>query len=97
MKNNMYNQKIGSIRKKGQMQFSFGDKINLYKKKIFNQKNINSVGIPIEAASQNTTSQYIKYKYLKPNSNITSDKTNLSDKKDLSNEILYFSINQESK
>ena len=74
MKNNMYNQKIGSIRKKGQMQFSFGDKINLYKKKIFNQKNINSVGIPIEAASQNTTSQYIKYKYLKPNSNITSDK-----------------------
>ena len=31
------------------------------------------------------------------NNNITRDKTNLSDKKDLSNEILYFSINQESK
>ena len=74
MKNNMYNQKMGSIKKKAQMQFSFGDKINLYKKKIFNQKNINSVGIPIEAPSQNTTSQYIKYKYLKPNSNVTNDK-----------------------
>ena len=31
------------------------------------------------------------------NHNINIDKTNLSDKKDLSNEILYFSINQESK
>ena len=55
------------------MQFSFGDKMNLYKKKIFNQKNLNS-GIPMESASQNTTSQYIKYKYLKPNGNNTNDK-----------------------
>ena len=31
------------------------------------------------------------------NHNITRDKTNISEKKDLSNEILYFSINQESK
>ena len=31
------------------------------------------------------------------NNNITRDKTNLPQKKDLSNEILYFSINQESK
>ncbi len=31
------------------------------------------------------------------NHNIARDKTNLSEKKDLSNEILYFSINQESK
>ena len=31
------------------------------------------------------------------NLNSNRDKTNLSDKKDLSNEILYFSINQESK
>ncbi len=29
--------------------------------------------------------------------NTTRNKSNLSDKKDLSNEILYFSINQESK
>ena len=65
---------MGSIKKNAQMQFSFGNKINLYKKKIFNQKNMNSVGIPIEAASQNTTSQYIKYKYLKPNTNNTNEK-----------------------
>ena len=74
MKNNIYNQKMGSIKKKAQMQFTFGDKINLYKKKIFNQKNMNSVGIPIEPTSQNTTSQYIKYKYLKPNTNNTNEK-----------------------
>ena len=74
MKNNIYNQKMGSIKKKAQTQFTFGDKINLYKKKIFNQKNINSVGIPIEPTSQNTTSQYIKYKYLKPNTNNTNEK-----------------------
>ena len=59
MKNNIYNQKMGSIKKKAQMQFSFGDKINLYKKKIFNQKNMNSVGILIEPTS---TSQYTKHK-----------------------------------
>ena len=73
MKNSIYNQKAGSIKKKSQMQFAFGDKINLYKKKIFNQKNLNS-GLPIESASHNTTSQYIKYKYLKPNGNNTNDK-----------------------
>ena len=32
-----------------------------------------------------------------PNHTITRDKTNSYEKKDLSNEILYFSINQESK
>ena len=69
MKNNLYNQKMGSIKKKAQMQISFGDKINLYKKKIFDQKNVNPKGIPVDSTSQNTTSQYIKYKYLKPNSN----------------------------
>lgn len=69
LKNNLYNQKLGSIKKKAQMQISFGDKINLYKKKIFNQKNINASGIPKDPTSQTTTSQYIKYKYLKPNSN----------------------------
>lgn len=31
------------------------------------------------------------------NHNIARDKSKLSEKKDLSNEILYFSINQESK
>ncbi len=69
MKNSINNTKIDSIKKKAQMQFSFGDKINLYKKKIFNQKNVNSVGIPMENTTQKTTSQYIKYKYLKPNNN----------------------------
>jgi len=67
---NVYNQKMDSIKKKSQMQFSFGDKINLYKKKIFNQKNINSIGMPLENSSQKATSQYIKYKYLKPNNNL---------------------------
>ena len=33
MKNNLYNQKMNSNKRKPQMQFSFGDKINLYKKK----------------------------------------------------------------
>ena len=74
VKNTLYNQKMSSIKKKPQMQFSFGDKINLYKKKIFNQKNINSMGIPIDPASHNTTSQYIKYKYLKPNPNNPNEK-----------------------
>ena len=74
MKNALYNQRMASIKKKPQMQFSFGDKINLYKKKIFNQKNINSMGIPIDPASHNTTSQYIKYKYLKPNNNNQNEK-----------------------
>ena len=74
LKNTLYNQKMGSMKKKPQMQFSFGDKINLYKKKIFNQKNINSMGIPIDPASHNTTSQYIKYKYLKPNNNNPNEK-----------------------
>ena len=74
VKNSLYNQKMGSVKKKPQMQFSFGDKINLYKKKIFNQKNINSMGIPIDPASHNTTSQYIKYKYLKPNNNNPNEK-----------------------
>lgn len=81
MKNNsLYNQKIGSIKKKAQIQFFLGNKINLYKKKIFNQKNINSIGIPNESSSLNTTSQYIKYKHLKPNNNqsekIIINKTN---------------------
>lgn len=69
-KNNMYNRKMSSIKKKERLQFSFGDKIKLYKKKIFNQKSINSTGtgIPIEPPSiHNATSQFIKYKYLKPN------------------------------
>ena len=74
MKNNLYNQKMNSNKRKAQMQFSFGDKINLYKKKIFNQKNINSMGIPIDPTSYNATSQYIKYKYLKPNNNNLNDK-----------------------
>ena len=43
-KNNMYNRKMNSVKKKAQLQFSFGDKIKLYKKKIFNQKNINPMG-----------------------------------------------------
>jgi hypothetical protein len=74
MKNSINNTKIDSIKKKSQMQFSFGDKINLYKKKIFNQKNVSSVGIPIENTSQKATSQYIKYKYLKPNNNNINEK-----------------------
>ena len=68
-KNNIYNRKMNSVKKKAQLQFSFGDKIKLYKKKIFNQKNINpmGVGIPFDHTNHNTTSQFIKYKYLKPN------------------------------
>ena len=38
MKNSIYNQKAGSIKKKSQMQFTFGDKINLYKKKYLTKK-----------------------------------------------------------
>ena len=55
-----------SIKKKSQAQFSLGDKINLYKKKIFNQQKVSSIGLPIGPISQNS-SQYIKYKYMKPN------------------------------
>lgn len=77
-KNNMYNRKMNSVKKKAQLQFSFGDKIKLYKKKIFNQKNINpmGVGIPFDHNNHNTTSQFIKYKYLKPN----TSNSNMSEK-----------------
>ena len=75
-KNVIYNQKLTSIKKNSVKKFSLGDKINLYKKKIFNPKNVNE--IPISSVSQ-STSQYIKYKYLNPNNNTNSrDNTYLS-------------------
>ena len=61
MKNVIYNQKMSSIKKHVDMKVSLGDQINLYKKKIFNQKIKNE--IPISSVSHNS-SQYIKYKYL---------------------------------
>ena len=73
-KNNVYNQKMSSIKKKAQMQFSFGDKINLYKKKIFNQKNANTSAVTIDQSSHKASSQFIKYKYLKPNNNNPKEK-----------------------
>ena len=75
-KNVIYNQKLTSIKKNSVKKFSLGYKINLYKKKIFNPKNVNE--IPISSVSQ-STSQYIKYKYLNPNNNTNSrDNTYLS-------------------
>jgi len=73
-KNNVYNQKMSSIKKKAQMQFSFGDKINLYKKKIFNQKNSNTSAVAIDKSSHKSSSQFIKYKFFKPNNNYTKEK-----------------------
>ena len=61
MKNVIYNQKMSSIKKHVDMKVSLGDQINLYKKKIFNQKIKNEIPI---ASISNNTSQYIKYKYL---------------------------------
>jgi len=78
-KNAIYNQKMNSIKKHVDMNVSLGDHINLYKKKIFNQKIKNE--IPISSISHNT-SQYIKYKYLNQQNNsnlkqkIFSNKTN---------------------
>ena len=69
---------MSSVKKKAQLQFSFGDKINLYKKKIFNQKNINSSGMSVDPKTHNTTSQFIKYKYLKPNNNNPNEKIIIS-------------------
>ena len=69
---------MSSVKKKAQLQFSFGDKINLYKKKIFNQKNINSSGVSVEPKTHNATSQFIKYKYLKPNNNNPNEKVIIS-------------------
>ena len=71
-KNVIYNQKMSSIKKHAATKFSLGDKINLYKKKIFNQKNANE--IPLSSVSHNS-SQFIKYKYLKPSNN-----SNMKDK-----------------
>ena len=71
-KNAICNQKMSSIKKHAATKFSLGDKINLYKKKIFNQKNTNE--IPISSVSHNS-SQFIKYKYLKPSNN-----SNMKDK-----------------
>ena len=104
MKNHLSNQKMSSIKKKGQTQFSLGDKLNLYKKKIFNQKKINCIGFPLESSSQNKSSQYIKYKYLKPNSNkipkdkliINNTNSNMIIKSTISN-ISNISINKNSK
>jgi hypothetical protein len=61
-----------SIKRHAATKFSLGDKINLYKKKIFNQKNTKE--IPISSISHNS-SQFIKYKYLKPSNN-----SNMKDK-----------------
>ena len=69
---------MSSVKKKAQLQFSFGDKINLYKKKIFNQKNINSSGMSVDPKTHNATSQFIKYKYLKPNNNNPNEKIIIS-------------------
>ena len=79
IKNAIYNQKMRSIKKHVEMDVSLGDHINLYKKKIFNQKIKND--IPISSISHNS-SQYIKYKYLNQQNNsnlkprIFSNKTN---------------------
>ena len=79
IKNAIYNQKMSSIKKHVEMDVSLGAQINLYKKKIFNQKNKNE--IPISSVSHNS-SQYIKYKYLNQQNNsnlkqrIFANKTN---------------------
>ena len=65
-KTGINNQKMNSIKRNVGLNFSIGDKINLYKKKIFKQNNKRE--IPLSSISHNT-SQYIKYKYLNPNNN----------------------------
>ena len=67
----IYNQKMNSIKKNVSKKFSIGDKINLYRKKIFNQKTKET---SLASNSQNT-SQFIKYKHLNPNNN-----SNIKDK-----------------
>jgi hypothetical protein len=51
------------------MEISLNKKINLNRKQIFNKKSVNSLRPPIESSTQKATSQYIKYKYLRPNNN----------------------------
>ena len=62
----IYNQKMNSIKRNIGLKFSIGNKINLYKKKIFKQNNKRET--PLVSLSHNT-SQYINYKYLNPNIN----------------------------
>lgn len=63
----LFNQKISSIKKKASLQFSIGDKMQLYRKKIDSQQHMSNLGLPVDQNTK-TSSQYIKYKYLKPSS-----------------------------
>lgn len=75
-KGNLLNQKMTSFNKKTPFQFIINDKIQIYNKKNKNdsQVHFNNAGLPIDILTK-TNSQYIKYKFLKPNS---SSKANAS-------------------